>query len=68
MKDNIDSATSYSIAGGSYFMAKLYEHNLADYAAAAHDIAMIVACGIVIIRFIYDGIRLVRYIKNGRGK
>ena len=60
MKQEIyDSATSYSVAGGSLFLAYLME-----IASFAQQITIILACMAVCIRLAYDAIKLCRYWKE----
>jgi len=55
----IDSATSYSIGGGSVVLASMVE--IAHYAQA---MAIIFGCIIAALRLAYDGVRLYRLWKD----
>ena len=52
----VDSAISYGLGGGAIFLAKIAEF--------AEPLALIIGCGVVVLRFIYDAIRLYRLWKN----
>jgi len=54
--ENLDSAISYSVGGLGVAIAHLAEQ--------AQHITLIVAMVIVIIRAVYDGVRLYRYLKS----
>lgn len=60
----VSSGLSYGTAGGGYVAVKAYEATLGSFADAAHDITLIIVCGIVTVRFIYDAVRLFRYLKK----
>ena len=65
MKHEIaSSGISYATAGGGYVAVKAYEASLGDFANTAHDITLIVVCAIVIVRFLYDAVRLYRYLRK----
>ncbi|MCK5519060.1 MAG: hypothetical protein KAI61_06570 [Alphaproteobacteria bacterium] len=57
----VESGTSYLIAGGVPLAA-----SLADIASTAQSIAIILGCGVVFLRLIYDGFKLYRYLKEKR--
>lgn len=54
-----ESGISYSIAGGIPIAA-----NLADIASTAQSIAIILGCGVIFLRLIYDGFKLYRYLRE----
>lgn len=54
-----ESGTSYLIAGGVPVAA-----NLADIASTAQSVAIILGCGVIFFRLIYDGIKLYRYLRE----
>lgn len=50
--ETLDSAVSYGLGGGAIFLSTLAQY--------AEPLALIIGCGVVLLRFIYDGIRLYR--------
>lgn len=57
-QETAESIASYSIGGGAAAVV-----NLADIAETAQQLTIILACLVVVIRLIHDGIRLYRYLR-----
>lgn len=57
----IDSATSYGLGWMALMLA-----SLSDIAAAAQAVTVVLACLVVLVRLVYDGLKLWRYWRSRR--
>jgi hypothetical protein len=54
--ETLDSAVSYGVGTTAILLSEI--------ASYAEPIALIMGCGVVLLRFLYDGLRLYRLWKN----
>lgn len=66
--DSVQSVYAYMTAGASVGVAKAIDTPLLEHVTdQAQDITIIIACGVIALRFVYDAVKLYRFIKN-KGK